>query len=194
MSILILAAVAAASPSAPVRVPPPPIVYAPPRKPVDPAVLASAKKLLAMMHVDAVIDQMMTDLVPLMAPAVMNALEHGDTTRTAMQKMETQPNGRERLMVIFTEEFQKAFRSCYPAMIGAAAEEYAAVFSAPELDQAIAFYSTGAGAKFLALSPRLQQVVGNRSRQIGQEAGRAAGFRAMQRAVQELLPSEKTVS
>ena len=192
MSILMLAAAIAASPT-PVA-PPVPVTQAAPPKAIDPAALASAKKLLGMMHLDATIDHMMGSLVPVMAPAVLGALEHNDATQATMQKMESQPNGRERLMVIFSEEFLKSFRTRYPAIIEAAAQEYAAVFTAQELDQAIAFYSTGTGAKFLALSPQLQQAVGVRAGQVGREAGSEAGYHAMQRAVQEMLPSEKTSS
>lgn len=192
MSILILAAAVAASP---VPAPPPaPAVQAAPSKPVDPAALSSAKKLLGMMQLGATIDRMMGSLVPMMAPAALGALEHNDVTQAAMQKMESQPNGRERLMAIFSEEFLKSFRARYPAIIDAAAQEYAAVFTSQELDQAIAFYGTNTGAKFLAMSPQLQQAVGARAGQVGREAGTEAGYRAMQRAMQEMLPSEKTSS
>jgi hypothetical protein len=180
-------------------VPPPapaPLLSAPtaPRKPVDPAALASAKKLLAMMHMDQLIDRLMTQMVSLMAPAVIGTLEHDETTRAAMEKLESQPNGRARLVAIFSEEFLKSMRARYQEVIDGAAQEYATLFTAQELDQTTAFYSSGAGAKFLALSPQLQQAVGVRAGEIGREAGIEAGQRAMKRAMQEILPSEKTGS
>jgi hypothetical protein len=147
-----------------------------------------------MMHVDQTIDRMMAPLVSVIAPAVLGALEHDQATQGTMQAMESQPNGRARLTAIFSEEFLKAFRARYPAILDGAAQEYAAVFTAKELDQAIAFYSTGTGAKFLALSPQLQQTVGARAGQIGREAGMEAGQRAMLRAAQEILPPLKSGS
>lgn len=194
MTILFLMASLAAD-LAPVKVPPPaPVKQAMPAKPGDPAALAAAKKLLVMMHADQTIDRMMGSLVPVITPAVLGALEHNEATQGPMQKLESQPNGRERLMAIFSEEFLKAFRARYPAIIDGAAQEYASVFTARELNEAIAFYSTGTGAKFLALSPQLQQTIGARAGEIGRQAGEEAGVSAMQRAVQEMLPSEKTVS
>jgi len=192
--LLLLGWNAAASADAPVPVPPPVIVApaTPPQKPADPAALASAKKLLSMLHVDQTIDRLMSQLTPMMTTGVLGMLEHGDATQAAMQKIESRPNGRDRLMVIFSEEILKSFRARYPTILDGAAQEYATVFTKRELDEAIAFYSTGTGAKFLALAPQLQQAVGMRAGVIGREAGMEAGQRAMQRAIQELLPSEKT--
>jgi len=195
MMISILAASLATSQTAlPPAPSPPPIVQAAPPKPVDPAALASAKKLLGMMHLEQTIDRMMGSMVPVMAPAILGMLEHEDTTRAVMEKMESQPDGRKRLMAIFSDEFLKSLRARYPSIIDSAAQEYAATFSARELDQAIAFYSTPTGAKFLALQPQLQQAVGTRAGAIGREAGMEAGQRAMLRAVQEVLPPQKTGS
>ncbi|HMI20088.1 MAG TPA: DUF2059 domain-containing protein [Sphingomonas sp.] len=195
MNILILAAAVAATPSAPVPVPPmATTVPAAPLKTVDPAALASARKLIGMLHLDQTIDRMMGSLVPVMTDAVLGELDHNEATQATMQKMESQPNGRARLTAIFAEEFLKSFRMRYPALLDGAAREYAAVFTATELDQVIAFYSSGTGAKFLVVSPQLQQSVGAASSQLGREAGMEAGLRAMQRAGQELIPSDKTVS
>jgi hypothetical protein len=206
MMIAFVAAVAASGqPTVPPAPQAPIIVYAPPRaadpaaqpaqaKPVDPAALASAKRLLAMMHMNQTIDRMIGSMVPVMAPAILGMLEHDDTTRAVMEKMESQPDGRNRLMAIFSDEFLKSLRARYPSIIDSAAQEYAATFTARELDQAIAFYSTPTGAKFLALQPQLQQTIGTRAGAIGREAGMEAGQRAMLRAVQDVLPSQKTGS
>jgi hypothetical protein len=192
MMILLLAAAAAQVP---------PVAAAAPRaasqaaaKPVDPAALASARKLLALMHVDQTIDRMMGSLVPVMTSAVVGSLDSNDTTRAVMQQMESQLNGRERLMAIFSEEIGSGFRAAYPSIIDSAAHEYASRFTKQELDEIVAFYSSGTGAKVVELMPQIQQGIGASATQIGRTVGQEAGLKAMQRAVRELLPSNKVSS
>ena len=190
MMILLFAAAAAATPA--LSTPSAPIHSLPQAvAPVDPAALASARKLLVLMHVDQTIDRMMGSLVPVITSAVVGSLENNDATRTAIQQMESQPNGRERLMVIFSDEMLKAFRSRYPSIMDVAAHEYASKFSARELDEIIAFYSSGTGAKVLELMPELQRSIGTAAQKLGRDAGQDAGLKAMKRALQEMLPLEK---
>src|SRR3546814_6388071 len=75
----------------------------------------------------------------------------------------------------------------YPEIEAAVAQEYAARFTAAELDEITAFYSSGTGAKVLRLMPEIQQVTAAAGRTIGQKAGEEAGRRAFERAGREML-------
>jgi len=156
--------------------------------------LTAADKLVASLGMNQTIDRMLNKLVPLMAAAVMGQLDNNPATQPMMQQIESQPNGRDKLMQIFDEEMLKSMRARYPEMMDGVARQYAMAFSAQQLNELITFFGTGVGAKWVALSPQLQEQVGKAAGEIGKQAGVEAGRRMMERAASEILPTAKAGS
>lgn len=154
----------------------------------SPAGLESARKLLAIMKVDRTIGLMFERLVPLMAQATIGSLESEPGTAAMMKSMEAKPGNRERLLAIFSEEFATELAQATPALVERTAKEYANVFSPKELDELVAFYTSGTGEKMIMVMPDLQQKLSIFGQTTGREVGARAGERAMQRAFGELMP------
>ncbi|WP_162875464.1 DUF2059 domain-containing protein [Sphingomonas crusticola] len=192
MNIFVLAAAAAASVPAPAPLVPP-VIEAVPAKPADPAAMNSARQLIKLMHFDQTLDQMMGTLIPTMGKGVVAQIEQ-DNSDSLIQQIKTTPGGREGLERIFDEEMLKSMRSRYPEILEAAAREYASAFTSAELDRIIVFYQSGPGAKWVQLSPQLQQSIGPIAGAIGRQAGIEAGTRMMERAAKELVSTKNTSS
>jgi hypothetical protein len=161
----------------------------------DPAALASAHRLMEVMHTDRTMALMFQNLTPLLINSTVTALEANQETAEIMKRMEaSRPSGRERVMVIFREEFDVAVKMMSAQTIDQSAQEYAAAFSKAELDEIIAFYSSGTGKKVVELMPGLQQKMSQFGRQAGVTVGKVAGEKAIRRAMQELLPKKETRS
>src|SRR3546814_6425381 len=65
--------------------------------------------------------------------------------------------GHDRFVAILSQEFMTSLKVRYPEIEAAVAQEYAARFTAAELDEITAFYSSGTGAKVLRLMPDIQR-------------------------------------
>ena len=190
---LALAAAATGLPTAP----PPGVVLAPlpDIASIDPARLATARKLILLLHLDQSMDHVLLPLIPVLTSAVLGELENNPSTRAELMAFEQRgTGGRSQLMVILAEEMNRSIRRRYPALLDAVAREYALVFTKSELDDILAFYNTSTGAKLIAMLPVLQQKIGDLGRAIGQEAGREAGVRAFQRALREMMPAKGSTS
>lgn len=158
----------------------------------DPATIASARQLLDLVHVDRTLAMMFDHLKPLMVNSTVTALEANPATADMMKSMEaSRPAARDRIVALFREEFDTAMASASTQIIDQTAREYAAVFTRAELDEIIAFYSSGAGRKVITMMPALQQKMSQYGQQAGQSVGQAAGEKAMKRAIEELLPKQK---
>src|SRR3546814_11426494 len=81
----------------------------------------------------------------------------------------------DRFVAILSQEFMTSLKVRYPEIEAAVAQEYAARFTAAELDEITAFYSSGTGATVLRLMPEIQQGTAAAGRTIGQKAGEEAG-------------------
>ena len=157
-------------------------------KPVaQPGTVDSARQLIDLMHLDRTIDFMFKPLIPIMTQAVLARLEQSEAKPLISRLINQGTGGRARLEQIFTDEMAAAFRKRYPEFKEAAAKEYAAAFTEPELRDLVAFYSSGTGAKALALQPVLQQRLGLAGGAVGERAGEEGGRRAVERAVREML-------
>ena len=155
----------------------------------SPAALAAARKILVLMQVDRMITRMFDQLVPLMSSATVGALEANAATAPMIKAMADKPGGRDRLLAIFAEEFTVEMKRQTPLLLEQTAKEYAAAFEERELNELIAFYSSGTGEKVVALMPELQQRMPIYGQQVGRAAGETAGRRAVERAMAELMPS-----
>ncbi|RIA44583.1 uncharacterized protein DUF2059 [Hephaestia caeni] len=155
---------------------------------VDPAALAAAKHLIVTMKLDATLDRMFVGMSPLFAESVIGMLSQNPATKAGMDNLLANgEGGHDRFVAILSQEFMTSLKARYPEIEAAVAHEYAARFTAVELDEITAFYSSGTGAKVLRLMPEIQQVTAAAGRTIGQKAGEEAGRRAFERAEREML-------
>lgn len=180
---------AAAAPAAPAKAPPPAIVVpvAPPvAGAAAPAASAKALKLVELLHVEQTLDRMFDQLAPLAGTTVTTMLEANPDTRAYASTLFTKlPGGRARLAQIMSEEMMREMRKDYPAIKAHLAAGYDTTFSPAELDELILFYSSGVGAKILAVQPQLQAQMEKVGQTLGEEAGRAAAPVAIRRAEKE---------
>ncbi|WP_425228564.1 DUF2059 domain-containing protein [Sphingomonas sp.] len=163
---------------------PPTVTVAPD---TDPARVAAATRLIALMHLDATLDRLFAQLTPVFAQGVIGALSGDESGRTLLAALDAKPDGRERFSAILSQEYLASIRRRYPEIERGAAAEYAAAFTREELEAIAAFYSSGAGAKLLRLQPELQQRMSARGQGLGRVAGAEAGERAVTRATREIL-------
>lgn len=149
--------------------------------------IATANKLLELTRVEQTLDFSFQSLLPTFAQAVIGSAGASEEAKAFIQRLLAKPNGRARLEQLLREEFQASLRRRYPVLMRKIAERYAAAFTEAELQQLIAFYSSGVGAKSLILIPQLQQSLSQDGELVGREAGAEAGARAFDRAEDELL-------
>lgn len=150
--------------------------------------LAAANRLVDLMQLDRVMDGMFGDLKGLFADNVIAALERDQTQASYLKTLfENGRGGREKFASILGEEFRAAMQSKYPAMKSVAAAEYSKLFALQELNELAAFFSSGVGAKWQAISPQIEQSVGQWGERAGMEAGSAALVNALKRADSEML-------
>ena len=179
-----LPALAAASTAAPS----PTMVRPVPSVPVDSAALAVARQIVAAVHTDQTLDRMMIQFASPFGTSVVNALLADPGSAPSINLLiKNGAGGRPKLEAIFSQEFMIAIRRTYPEIEESAAHEYARRFSANELRTILAFYSSGVGAKVLALMPEIQTTMAARGRELGMAAGKEAGEHGIARAKQEML-------
>jgi hypothetical protein len=173
-----------ATASAPTRAPPAATMPAPV---VDPAKMVLARQLITTLHSEQLIDHMMTELAPQVGKSIVgNMLTNPKSSAAIGTFISTHEGGRPRLEAILTEEFLKSVRQRYPALLDDVAREYANRFETDELRQVLAFYSSGVGAKALALMPLLQSTMSEKGRILGGLAGAEAVQKGLQRADKEM--------
>jgi hypothetical protein len=155
---------------------------------IDPARLDAAQRLIGTMNIDDTLDRMFVSLAPLFADGVIGRLSQDPQTEAAVDNLVNNgEGGHDRLVAILSQEFMTSLHSRYPQLKKEIAREYAVDFTAAELDEITAFYSTGTGAKVLRLMPEIQKKIAAAGEKIGQEAGQEAGARAFDRAAREML-------
>lgn len=179
--VAVLAVMAAVSPAAAQQQPP-----APPAATASASgSVATARKLLGMMGVERTLDFVFIGLGPTFATATLGGLHDEPAVRELIEKGQ---GGQPALERIFSEEFLKSIRKQYPALLEKAAQQYAAAFTEAELNDLIAFYSSGTGKKALTILPKLQVDMSKEGEKLGQIAGMEAGANAFERARREMLP------
>lgn len=165
----------------------PPAAIAP-----DAGTLASAHQLMALTHVDSTVSGMFDKLMPLLVSSTVNALEASPESAQVVKAMvASRPTGRQRFVEIFRSEFERTGKTLTNQILDQTAREYATAFSKAELDEIIAFCSSGTGKKVVEMMPGLQEKMSQFGQQAGRTLGEVAGRNAMKRAIEELLPNKE---
>lgn len=163
------------------------LAAAPPVLAQDGAAIAAAERLIEATRIGAQLEQNFAVMVPFMAKNAMAQLAAGETTRAMFEQLTQNDYARkQKLEAIFADEFTLAIRAQMPRLKREYAREYAAAFSTAELDALTAFFSEGAGAKYVAQTPMLNTKLAATSQRIGMEVGMVAMPKALQRAKSEL--------
>jgi len=151
-----------------------------------------ASELVALMGVEAKLDEVFSTLVPMFGTQVVAQLETDKgTSGTVRNLIENGRGGRERLQTILAEEFLGELRKTYPAMIADFTSAYRAALSPAELDAAIAFLKSPAGQKFIATEKQTQASMKAIGERAGMTAGMAAVSNGFARAQREMLDEAK---
>ena len=160
--------------------------------PADPARLDAARRLVETMQIDRSLDALFAKLAPNFAQSVIGVLATNAQTKGVIDHLVVAaPGNRDRMVAILSQEFLTSIKRQYPSFKTQMTGEYAAAFTLDELTAINAFYSSGPGAKALAIMPELQARMGAAGQSLGRTAGEEAGARAFQRIEQEMLPDQK---
>lgn len=147
-----------------------------------------AAQLVALMGVEAKLDEVFSTLVPMFGTQVVAQLESDKGTSGAVRNLiENGRGGRERLQKILAEEFLAELRKTYPAMIADFTSAYRNALSPSELDAAIGFLKSPAGQKFIAAEKQTQTSMKAIGERAGMSAGMAAVSNGFARAQREML-------
>lgn len=177
---------------APVHAPVPSVRGETPTAAVAPAQLAAATRLVELLRIDATLDAMFLQLSPTFAQGVIGIMATDARSKATIDRIvTTAPANRDRMVAILAQEFLTSVKRRYPLFKSQMAQEYAAAFTPDELAAIIAFYTSGPGAKALAVIPQMQAKLAVAGQAIGQAAGEEAGRRGFERIVDEMLPQEK---
>ena len=151
--------------------------------------IEAAGKLLDLYGYERQLDFIFEKLSPVFSQGVIGALQ-GDPAAKAMvdELIANGKGGQGRFVAILSEEFFAAIKAQYPQIRASAAKEYAAAFTREELEAITAFYQTPAGAKSLRILPELQNKLGKAGQEYGRIAGKQAGQKGFERAINEMLP------
>lgn len=151
-----------------------------------------ASQLVALMGVEAKLDEVFSALVPMFGTQVVAQLENDKGTSGAVRNLiENGRGGRERLQKILAEEFLAELRKAYPAMLADFTAAYRSALSPTELDAAIAFLKSPAGQKFIAAEKQTQASMKAIGERAGMTAGMAAVSNGFARAQREMLDGAK---
>ena len=160
----------------------------------DPASLAAAKRLIGMMKLEQTLDRMSSEPAPGFADSVIGVMATDLDTKTLIESVIARDaNNRKLDKEILSQEFLSSIQRGYLVLLARASEQYAAAFTAQELTAIADFYSTGAGAKALALMPQLQASMSQAGQELGRTAGMEAGKRAFERIAEEMLPNNTDI-
>lgn len=141
--------------------------------------LAAASLLVEKIQLERTLDQLFVNLKGMFAENVIAAMQRDDGNGAGKRFFDNIPGGRDRFSRILGDEFLAALRRRYPEFKNATSDEYAKAFTLDELNSLNAFFSSGAGEKWLALSPQIEKAMG----QWGEKAGMQAGAEAVTAAI-----------
>lgn len=158
----------------------------------DAATLAAAERFLEVTQVEQQLDLTFTVMAPVMAKNAMAQLAASQTTRAMFEELTKDDYARkQKIEAIFADELLKAMRGVMPRYKREYAREYASSFSKAELDSLNAFFGAGAGQKYIAQSPAMNNRLVAVGQRIGMEVGMVAMPKAMERAKTELAETSK---
>jgi hypothetical protein len=182
--ILALSLQAAAASTAPAAAPAP--------MNTAPNQIAAAAKLVDLLRIEATLDTVFVQLSPGFAPSVIGVLATDARTKGTIEKLiDAAPENRDRMLAILSAEFLASVKRRFPEFKREIAKEYATAFTMAELEAITAFYSSGPGAKALAIMPQMQAKLATAGQAIGRVAGEEAGSRAFKKIEEEMLPDAK---
>ena len=157
---------------------------------VDQSRLAAARALLDTMQIDRTLDSMFVQLAPNFATSVIGSMLTSEAGKPVVEQLIAKgTGGQPRLQQILADEFLTSISRQYPALKDKVAQEYATALTIDELTAINRFYTSGPGAKFLLVSPGLQQKLTLTGQSLGRVAGEEAGMRGIDRAIKEMLPA-----
>lgn len=147
---------------------------------VDEARLTAARELLRVQGVGVLMQKMYRDLAPAMALSVIGEMATDDQGKSFLERVEQRgDDAKGELARLVAEEFLASMTRRIPQLLERFAAEYARRFTQKELDDALAFFASPSGTRFIELQPQLQE----RGRQIGIDLGRDAGREAVEAAL-----------
>jgi hypothetical protein len=153
--------------------------------------IETARTLVAKLNLDRMLDFQFSGLMPLVSAQIVTAMQTAPDMPQAVKDRLATPEGRQQVGAIASEEMLAAFRTRYPGIAEAEAEEYRRNFSEDELKAIIAFYDSSTGKRLLELQPQLQQRLAEAGKAMGREAGMAA-FPKIRARVEALGTAKKT--
>ncbi|WP_157968779.1 MULTISPECIES: DUF2059 domain-containing protein [unclassified Sphingomonas] len=166
-------------------------VQAAPAQAAAPGTIATARAIVAAMHVDRSLDTMFAQLTPLVSANILNAMQQAKDAPPALKARIATPAGREQVSGIVGQEIIAGFRGRYDDIAAGLAEEYVRTFSEAELQTILAFYRSPTGAKLIDAQPAIQRVLSEQGRAIGREVGMAAFPKILQRVTALDAPQGK---
>lgn len=177
-ALLLLASLALATPA----------LAAPATAEPDAARVALARDLLKVQDTAGTMEKLYRDLAPAMSLSVVGALSNTAEGREFLALVEGRSeDAKTKLMQFVAEEFLAAMTQRIPELLDRIAVDYATRFTAKELQDALAFFASPSGKRFIELQPQLQE----RGRQIGMELGGDAGRAAMEAALKRIDANDK---
>lgn len=158
---------------------------------VDEARLVAARELLRVQGVGAMMERMYRDLAPSMALGVLGSLATNADAKPLLDQLEARgEEAKQELVRLAAEEFLASMTRRIPQLLERFAVEYASSFTEQELKDALAFFSSPSGLRFLELQPHLQE----RGRQIGMDLGQEAGREGLEAALERLERADKPIA
>lgn len=143
---------------------------------------AAASALVEKIQLERALDDMFVNLKGMFAENVVATMQRDDGNSAGKRFLDGVPGGRDRFVRILGDEFLTALRRHYPDFKKTTANEYAKAFTLDELNSLNAFFSSGAGEKWLTVSPQVEKAMGEWGEKIGMQAGAEAVTAAIARA------------
>lgn len=134
------------------------------------------------MQIERVLDSMFVNLKTMFAENAIAAMMRDDSGQRMDGFFSSIPGGRDKFSQILGDEFLSAMRRQYPEMKSVLAKQYMTAFSSDEIKSLNSFFSTGAGQKWLEISPKVEKAMG----EWGQKAGMKAGAEAFSAAIKRV--------
>jgi len=151
--------------------------------------LAAASALVEKIELERVLDNMFVNLKGMFAENVVATMQRDDSNGAGKHFLDSVPGGRDRFARILGDEFLASLRRRYPDFKKTTANEYAKAFTLDELNSLNAFFSSGAGEKWLSIAPQVEKAMGEWGEKIGMQAGAEAVTAAIAQ-VQKMPSSE----
>lgn len=141
----------------------------------------NSEKLVEAMGTDQTLANMIAVMQPTVGKQVLYELENNPETKAMMGNVIGTKVSRDRAEAIISDEFTTEFRKSFPEIKAKLAQYLDSKFTDAEIDELIRFYSSGVGAKYIALQPEMQKTMQQVGMSVGMKAGMAAIPRAMER-------------